>query len=209
MFEGSAPQNLTLIYRSEDDGATWELTCELFPCFWGKLFVHRGETYMVACSTEHGDILIGKSTDGGHSFTAPTALLRGSCHMAGAGPDMSPEPPIEYNGRLWLNFHWGSWVIGMHHPCLASIPADADLLDAASWTVTPPCIYDPAWEGTAKGQSQGTLEGTFEVLPDGKLYMLARYQIPKCEPDHGLAILYRVNADDPAAPLAFDRVIPF
>ena len=206
---GGGPQNLTLIYRSDDNGKTWNWICDLFPCFWGKLFVFRGVTYMLACSTEHGDILLGKSVDGGYNFTAPTVLFRGSCHAAAPGPDMSPEPPYEYNGRLWFNFHWGSWVIYRHHLCLASAPVDCDLLNAKNWTVTPPCIYDPNWPGTAVGNSAGTLEGSFLTLADGHLYLLTRYGIDHCVPDYGLAILYRVQTDDPSAPPVFDRVIPF
>lgn len=71
-FVGGGQQNLTLIYRSDDNGETWQWQCELFPCFWAKLFVHRGETYALACSTEHGDILLGKTTDGGRSFQTPS-----------------------------------------------------------------------------------------------------------------------------------------
>ena len=38
VFAGGAPQNLTLIYYSDDDGESWHYLVELFPCFWGKLF---------------------------------------------------------------------------------------------------------------------------------------------------------------------------
>ena len=206
---GGGPQGITLIYRSDDDGKTWQWTCELYPCMWGKLFVFRGTTYMLACTAEHGDILLGKTTDGGYTFTAPTVLFRGSCHNLAPGPDMSPEPPYEYNGRLWFNFHWGSWEIGKHHLCLASAPADSDLLDAETWTITPPCVYDDTWPGTAVGNSNGTLEGTFLTLADGNLYILTRYGIQNCVPDYGLSILYRVQTDEPSAPPVFDRVISF
>ena len=78
LFRAEGPQNLTLIFRSDDEGATWHYQSELMPCFWGKMFIHRGELYMLACSTEYGDLLIGRSTDGGKTFSAPVALLRGS-----------------------------------------------------------------------------------------------------------------------------------
>ncbi|MBQ9117570.1 MAG: hypothetical protein IJY04_11160 [Clostridia bacterium] len=58
LFEGGAPQNLSLIYRSDDNGETWSYVSELFPCFWGKLFIRKDELYMLACSTEYGDLLI-------------------------------------------------------------------------------------------------------------------------------------------------------
>ena len=78
VFKGGEAQDLTLIFRSDDDGKTWKYISELFPCFWGKMFIHRGELYMLGCSTEYGDMLIGKSSDGGVTFGMPTVLLRGT-----------------------------------------------------------------------------------------------------------------------------------
>ncbi len=37
LFAGGHPQNLTLIFRSDDNGNTWHYVSELMPCFWGKL----------------------------------------------------------------------------------------------------------------------------------------------------------------------------
>ena len=68
VFRGNAPQNLTLIYYSDDDGQSWHYLTELFPCFWGQMFYENGRLYMLACSTEYSDLLIGKSTDGGKTF---------------------------------------------------------------------------------------------------------------------------------------------
>jgi len=77
VYEGKAPQNLTLIFRSDDGGENWHYVSELNPCFWGKMFLHKGEIYMLACSTEYGDLLIAKSCDGAKTFSAPVVLLRG------------------------------------------------------------------------------------------------------------------------------------
>lgn len=89
-FASGAPQNLTLIYVSRDEGKTWTHLTELFPCFWGKLFLCEGRLYMLGCSTEYGDLLIGRSDDGGASWTAPTVLLRGSCHCKEVGWHRAP-----------------------------------------------------------------------------------------------------------------------
>ena len=43
LFAGNAPQNLTLIFRSDDEGATWHYVSEVMPAFWGKLFIHKGD----------------------------------------------------------------------------------------------------------------------------------------------------------------------
>lgn len=63
VFAGTYPQNLTLIFRSDDGGESWHYVSELFPCFWGKMFIHDGALYMAGVSTEYGDLLIGRSED--------------------------------------------------------------------------------------------------------------------------------------------------
>ena len=110
LFAGGYPQNLTLVYRSEDDGKSWHYACELFPCFWGKLFVYEEKLYMLACTTEYGDLIIAESEDGGRSFGAPVTLLRGGGGKNGEpGVHKNPQPLVEYAGRLWGTLEWGSW----------------------------------------------------------------------------------------------------
>ena len=208
LFAGQAPQNLTLIFRSDDNGESWHYVSELFPCFWGKMFIHRGELYMLACSTEYGDLLIGKSSDGGKSFTTPTVLLRGSCKCGVAGVHKNPQPVVSYGGRLWETLEWGSWGEGYHAPMVASIDENADLLVAESWCFTDPIKYDPQWvAGMVEGPSSGNIEGALTVLPDGKLYNVMRYDMTKCTPDFGYLLAFAVNTENPEAPLKFSRPI--
>lgn len=209
VFKGGAPQDLSLIFRSDDDGRTWQYVSELFPCFWGKLFVHRGALYMLSCSTEYGDLLIGRSDDGGKTFGVPTVLLRGSHGMKQPGVHKNPQPVVEYGGRLWETLEWGSWASGTHAAMVASVDVNADLLDAASWHFTPPVPYDPDWEGTAEGHSPGCIEGCLTIAPDGQLYNVMRYQMGGCVPSFGRAVVMKVNTDDPDAPLTFHKVIDF
>ena len=127
LFSSRAPQNLSLIIRSDDDGATWRYVCDLFPCFWGRLFVHRGRLFIIAVSTEFGDLLIGESKDGGNTWGNPTVLLRGGCKREEDGAHRNPQPVVEHNGRLWCSLEWGhSPYAGLH----GSVPADADPMDA-------------------------------------------------------------------------------
>ena len=207
VFEANRPQNLTLLFRSVDGGQSWHYACELFPCFWGKLFVHRGRLYMLAVSTEYGDLLIGTSDDGGFSFTKPSVLWRGACHSGASGIHKNPQPVVEYAGRLWNSCEWGAWAIGGHASMVFSCAADADLLDPENWRFTPPLPYDPAWPGVAEGPSPGTLEGCLTVLPDGGLYNIMRYEMSKCQPDYGRVLAFRVNAQDPDAPLSYSHAI--
>ncbi|MBQ9408708.1 MAG: hypothetical protein IJU28_04870 [Clostridia bacterium] len=207
LFAPNAPQNLTLIFRSDDEGKSWHYVSELYPCFWGKLFVHRERLYMLGVSTEYGDLLIGASDDGGYTFTPPTVLWRGACHSGEDGIHKNPQPVVEYAHRLWNTCEWGCWAHGTHAAMVFSCDVDDDLLDASAWRFTPPVPYDPSWPGTAEGRSCGTIEGTLTVLPDGGLYNVMRYDMTRCKPDFGLVLAFRVNADDPDAPLSYSHAI--
>ena len=209
LFAGDHPQNLTLIFRSDDDGKTWHYQCELFPCFWGKLFLQGERVFMLACSTEYGDLLIGSSDDGGKTFGEPTVLLRGSGGKhAEAGVHKNPQPVVTFGGRLYNTLEWGNWGRGYHAPMVMSAPADADLLEADNWTFSEPVRYDPTWPGVPAGPSTGNIEGCLAVV-NGKLYNIMRYDMGKLSRKWGLAVAYEVNTDDPAAPLTYSHCIEF
>ena len=91
----------------------------------------------------------------------------------------------------------------------ASIDENADLLCAENWSFSDPVPYDNAWPGTAVGKSGGCLEGCMTVAPDGTLYNVLRYEIGKCNPAFGKAILMRPDLSDPEKPMAFAKVIDF
>ena len=209
LFEGGGPQNLTLLFRSEDDGKTWHYQTELMPCFWGRMFVHKGELFMLAVSTEYGDLLIGKSTDEGRTFTMPTVLLRGSGKTKKPGVHKNPQPVVPYAGRLWCTLEWGTWAEYRHAAMVMSAPEDADLLDAACWEISEPTAYDPAWPGVAHGHSAGNIEGTLVVFPDGKLRNVMRYDMMRCIPNHGLVLSYLVDAAHPERAITFEKAISF
>lgn len=210
LFAGNHPQNLTLIYRSDDDGATWHYVSELMPCFWGKLFVHKGELYMLACSTEYGDLLIGKSSDGGRTFSAPVTLLRGANGKNGScGVHKNPQNIFVHNGRLYETLEWGAWAnqAYYHAAMVMSCDAEADLLDPENWHFTPPVKYNPNWPGTVDGEAKGTIEGTLCTAPDGTLYNVMRYNIVSGTPAYGLVLAYKVDTTDPDAPLEYSHSI--
>lgn len=209
LFAGGFPQNLTLIFRSDDDGESWHYVSELFPCFWGKMFIYQDALYMLSVSTEYGDLLIGRSDDGGVTFTEPVVLLRGSGGKNGeTGVHKNPQPLFEYEGRLWGTLEWGAWGSGYHAPMVMSAPLGSDLLDPESWSYSEPVKYDPNWIGVPKGESAGNIEGQL-VLIDGELHNIMRYQMNKLERKYGLIVDYKVNADDPDAPLEYVRCIEY
>ena len=208
LFAGEHPQNLTLIFRSDDDGESWHYVSELMPSFWGKMFIHKGELYMLSVTTEYGDLIIGKSVDGGKTFSSPTTLLRGSGGKKGySGIHKNPQNVVYHNGRIYETLEWGSWLNKgyFHAAMLMSCDENADLLDPENWHFTPPVKYDPNWIGTAPDGDKETIEGTLTVAPDGKLYNIMRYQTQ----EEKKILIYKVNEGDPDAPLEYSHSVAF
>lgn len=163
---------------------------------------------MLGVSSEYGDLLIGRSEDGGKTFGTPTVLLRGSCHFGYPGIHKNPQNVVLYQGRIYETLEWGCWANGIGHAAMVmSCEENADLLDAENWHFTPPVPYNPEWPGTAVGKSTGNIEGTLVVFPDGKLYNVMRYGIGDAEPSYGLVLAYRVETKDPDAPLVYSHTI--
>jgi len=207
VFWGECDQNLSFVFASDDEGMTWRLLSHLQPCFWGKLFYHRGAVYMLAMSAEYGALLLYRSDDG-RTWFEPVELLPGGDRLRG-GPHKAPMPVIACHGRLWTAIDHGSWTRGGHANGLVSVPVDADLMDPSQWRCTGFLPYDPSWPGASRGQSSGCLEGNAVVAPDGRLFNLLRYQTNNCEPDYGRAVLLEADPDRPSEPLRFAAVVDF
>ncbi len=166
-------QAVSRIYRSADQGRSWEQVAEINGAFWSSLFVHRGALYLIGPDRHHGTVLIRRSDDGGTSWTQPTGtddglLLKGMFHCA-------PMPVIEHNGRLWRGMEtaygpiqeWGK----RYGTMMMSVPIDADLLKADSWAVSNALLYDPTY---LNGNFTGWLEGNAVVTPEGGIVNLLR-----------------------------------
>lgn len=207
VYAGQYPQNLTLIFRSDDEGKTWKYVSELMPCFWGKLFVHRGDIYMLSCSTEYGDLMIGKSTDGGKTFSHPVTLLRGSNGKHGnCGIHKNPQNIFIHNHRIYETLEWGCWAnqeFG-HAAMVMSCDIDDDLLVPENWSFSEPLKFDyfiPELKDLQKPVM--AIEGTLTLSPEGELLNIMRFG----KRNHVIA--YKVNTDDPDAPLEFKKLIYF
>lgn len=193
LYAAGQPQNLTLVYRSDDGGESWRYVTDLFPCYWGTLFMHRGGLYMLATDGEYGDVLVGRSDDEGRTWASPTVLFRGSGSRLAAGWQHTPTPIIVHGGRLCTSIDYGAWAADGHGICILSCDESADLLASENWTVSPPLFYDKSWPGAPKGKSGGLLEGSVVTAPDGSLVDLLRLQINDCTPSHGLAVALKMT----------------
>ena len=194
---------LTSVFRSADRGQTWKKISEVQGAFWSSLFVHRGALYLLGPHKHHGNILIRRSTDGGATWTVPTNSLTGVLRDNGEY-HCAPMPVIEHAGRLWRAFEWRhppvAWGIN-YRAGMLSAPVDADLLNAASWTLAEPLPSDRAWNG---GDMGAWLEGNAVVTPGGELVDILRVQT--VSPDTKAAIV-RVSADGKT--MSFDPATGF
>lgn len=193
---------VTLVYRSEDRGATWRSIARIEPAFWSGLFVHRGALYLLGPSHHHGLLLIRRSDDGGHTWTTPSDATNGLLTPEGQYHS-APMPMLHHAGRLWRAIEdaasghaWGE----RYNPLLISAPDDADLLRRESWTFTPVLRQSSAWLG---GRFGGWLEGNAVLTPDGRVANLLRVALP-CGDKAALTHL-----DDSAGILRFDPARDF
>lgn len=202
-------QNLTHVYRSEDEGQTWQFTSAVTPCFWGSLFEHGGQLYLLATATEYGALVLHESRDGGRTWRGPVQLLPGGSHEAG-GPHKAPMPVLCAEGRIWCGVEFGSWRTKMHCPGAVSAAVDSDLMDPSSWQCTGFLPYDPERVREVQGMPVGgTIEGNLLQTPDGLLVDLLRFQTNECTPRYGKAYQVVLDPQHPDALPQFDRTVDF
>ncbi len=197
VFAGDQPQNLTLLFRSDDQGETWRYVTDLFPCYWATLFYHRDRLYIQSCSTEYGDIMLGYSQDEGRTWTKPIRLFSGSSSNKASGWQRTPMPMLIANGRIYVSADYGTWGGEKHAICVLSAPEDCDLMQSENWCVSDLTRYNPGWDGAPEGPCAGLLEGSMVISPAGELLDILRIQMYGCKPDHGMAAVLRSNWEDP------------
>jgi hypothetical protein len=109
-------------------------------------------------------------------------------------------PVLEHHGRLYRAFEdctpceWGRGF----RAGIISAPADAELLDAASWTMSNTLPFDHAWV-PADWLNPGWLEGNVVAAPDGALVNILRVN---SEPQVNRAAITTVH--DAGKRLSFD-----
>ena len=191
---GVANQNLTRIYRSIDDGETWEFISDLYPCYWGKLFVIDNTLYMIACSTEYGDLLIGSSSDG-INWSNPTMILKGGNHITG-GVHKAPNPVLISNGRVYCAIEYGSWING-HDSGYVCASVDCDLLNAENWTVSNFLKYsNKNVSGALSGKGLSYLEGNILENRNGELVNILRYNTKDSNEPYGKAVMMHIDREN-------------
>lgn len=198
---GEGNSGVTLVFASSDRGKSWRKVAKVTPLFWAKLFVHRGDLYALGTTRGCSDLTIRRSRDGGQTWTTPggpaTGLLaKGLYHCA-------PCPVLVHGGRIWRSVEENSPSLLRRRDFRAmvlSAPVDADLLNAASWTLTAPLVPDYTW---LDGRFREWLEGNVALTPDGQVVNILRVDTP----EGGRAAMVRISKDGRAA--SFDPARDF
>lgn len=173
---GTDPQNELVIFGSKDKGRTWQRRAEI-EGFWSNLFVHRGSLYCMGVTREYGHVVIRRSTDGGFTWTEPTDKSKGLL-LDDARYHTAPVPMLVHSGRIWRAMEdvenglvWGKCFRAF----VMSVPVDANLLDAANWTLTNCIPGNAIWLDESFG---GWLEGNVVPTLEGKLVDILRVDVP-------------------------------
>jgi hypothetical protein len=165
---GEKEAGVTRIFISRDRGVSWRHQTDLKGQFWSGLLVHKRKLYIMGTSREVGAIVIRRSGDGGATWTSPedgdTGVLAPEIRYHTA-----PVPIAIYKGRLWRAMEvaegsrpdWASIVL--------SAPVGADLLKAASWTIS-----GALQNKQAENPALAWIEGNVVQTPGRKLVNILR-----------------------------------
>ena len=200
---------MSQLYKSDDGGKSWSWLGDMFPCYWGRLFVHDGKAYMFSGTNGQGCVVIGRSDDEGETWTQPVTLLhacyRGAYHSA-------PGSVVEAHGRIWIAIASGRWDENNFWMSYISAPSDSDLLDPSNWEMAEFITYDPSWPNSPANAGPGCashgagMEGNFVCGPDGKLHALYRMDISNSTPNAGKVIVFDVDHEHPESPYIFNSI---
>lgn len=200
VFQSFKPQNITLVFYSDDDGKSWRYMTELYPFYWATLFCHKDTLYALGLTTEYGHLQITCSEDEGATWADAKPLFYGSDYSCKYGGFHKPPMQIvPYNGRLYTACEYGCWEYGSHLPAVLSIDENADLMNPEDWYMTEVLPFEGKW-AERSGKQGDTIEGNIVPAPDGKLYNFMRYKV-------GEMLKLRVNTEEPEKMLEFVDIV--
>lgn len=203
-------ESLTSIYRSEDDGQTWVNITHIMNCYWSTIFYHNNALYILGTTQQYGSIVIRRSDDGGYTWTHPTEasngwLFQGGYHHEGPNYHCAPVAVLVHEGRIYKAYEdctpcvWGTGFQAL----VISAPVDADLLDAANWTMSNKIAFDPSWVPVEWGDDviePGWREGNVVVAPDGQLWDIMSFEAGPLEAEKAA----RIKIEDNGKKISFD-----
>lgn len=196
-FGPATEKDTVAVFASEDRGLTWKRRSVIKGQFWSSIFTHRDALYLLG--TRPQMISIRRSDDGGRTWSEPTDSRSGLI-TADGNYHCAPMPVVEHAGRIWRAMEEnGMTGMGSLSPLMLSAPVDADLLDAANWTLSEPLQYQRNW--LPRREFRGWMEGNVVVDDSGNIVNILR--VHTYQRDEQAAII-RYSADGKSA--TFDPV---
>ena len=217
---------LSSVYRSEDNGQTWENITHMLNASQGTFFVHKGELYYLGMTFGCGDLMIRKSSDGGFTWTVPMDEHTGLILKAGEGvSNPNYHNPgnrvLFHNGRIWNAleelYYDGVdkqvWQAPNFRAFVISAAMDDNLLEASSWISSnrvkfeadkfPERIKAILMGHDTWSRGSGWLEGNVVVSPDGRMHNLIRVHFT--EPNK--AMLLDLSDDGKTLTCDYDKAV--
>lgn len=200
VFQSFKPQNITIVFYSDDDGRSWRYMTDLYPFFWTSLLYHKDVLYAIGVTTEYGHLHICSSEDEGETWSDTKTIFCGSDYSCVyGGVHRAPMQFVPYKGRLYTSCEYGCWEYGSHLPAVISIDEDADLAEPKNWYISEVLPYDGKW-AEKSGKQGDTIEGNIIEAPDGELYNFMRYKV-------GEMLKLKVDTDNFENKPMFDEIV--
>lgn len=194
-------EHLSSVYRSCDDGRSWQNVTHISGAYWSTLFVQNGAIYLLGTSQQYGSIVIRRSDDGGNTWTHPAdeqhgLLFRGGPYRNAPNYHCAPTPVVIYHERIYKAFEDCTpfqWGVGFQSFVISAALGD-DLLNATNWRMSNKTRFDRGWVPDEWGQltRAGVLEGNIVIAPSGELWNVLRLH---SSPVPNKAIVLRVEDD--------------
>lgn len=165
----------TSFFISADKGKTWKVQSgNSVVMTFCNLFVHKGVLYLMGTNKGYQDVVISKSTDNGKTWTKPETASNGLL-LTGGYYHSAPVPVVVSDGRIWRAMENCETDAGKNKRALVmSAPVDADLLNAASWTVTNELTFKVPERWTENHDFKQWLEGNVVIDRNGKVVNVLR-----------------------------------
>lgn len=193
--------NLTHIYKSRDNGLSWERISKIRNAFWSSLFYLNSSVYLIGCSSEYGDIVIRKSKDRGKTWTIPYNNKTGLLFKSGVNKEppnyhSAPVPIVFHNDRIYRAFEDNEnrkWPQGFKS-FIISAKTDSDLLKASSWEISNKSKFSiPDHLNGINTKKAGWLEGNAVLAPNGKIWNILRVH---SVPSSNIAAISKLSSDN-------------
>ncbi len=199
------------VFRSEDDGQTWQQVPDRVAFSSGRLFLHEGKVYYLGIGpSSHRDrIQISRSEDGGRSWAAPVTLFEGRFYCT------STAMVIDGGTLYWA---YGTSPFNAPGSRIVAVAGnlDGDLLDPDQWRISnklafPPdeatTVLDrPGFEGASRKGDNHWLEPNVVKVGD-RLLLLVRCRISRYHTS-GIAGVAELEDVDGELQLSFAQFHP-